>query len=745
MASRTCCPSIAAAAAVAAFCGCALPTFVPERTGTAAEHAPPPPPGEHWVADPSFDPSFRLLHPACRRGRHGRLWRWGGSAAPRGAVGEAIAASRHDGGLAERDVVLLQHAASDPSLTDRTRAAAVEAVSLELERRDTGERGFRPLGELLEDAPPETVRCEIVRSLGRGVSPARVPLVCEVFASPGSFTEPLRVAALDCCLLAAGRGVGEDGMPPTAGGFRRDGSSRVRVRYGRLLAATAAADAEETLLASRRDAAPEVRHEALTSLGLLGGDAAEGHLRSALSSESSRARSAAVRSLAAVGVPGEGWDDRDADVREAAADSFRGGPSPRAVEMLRRLAGDRDRRVQSAAADAPAGWPDGAALRVYAAVLESSGRDARVIAVRDLRRRGVATSPVDADAPAAELREVASRLRAAAAGSRESPPEKEDAPRLNLAWAVHASAAGSTSRDVEAALRLISAADLPEVERIVAGLSGGAEALWEGPFWRRHLPRLRADLRAVGMLRSHDPARRGEGAELLAEHCGRAAVSPLAAERLGGLVAAEQNARVWRGLVRAAQEDPAVAGAVVPAAVNGPWPDVRAAGCRAIGPHTPRLASYLRPLLSDGSAAVRIEACRAAARCGNPALLNDAASGPGLLALRTDPAAEVRTEAVAAAARLGDEAAAVCLLEKVASGPVSERRVCARSLADAAHAEPVRRRAPAAGRLAERETDPATRADLHRLLNAVRGRGAGQGGGQTPPASGKPRMSPRKK
>ena len=666
----------------------------PQQSETVAPAEPGPLSGDHWLPDGSFDASrdalpvgFRELTPAYR-------WRMARpdvvdlsidelrKVADADEAGTAAILLAHRG---EFDAAALRDVWKDVNRGGRTRAAAIEAWSRA--NVGTSESEWAVLAPLLKDSDP-VVRTEAVRSIGRGVAPQRVPAIADAAAAWSRQSDAMKEAILDACLLyAVGVDRSENAWPRGIEDARFDPSVGVRRRYGRLAALAKSSDAAEVLASQARDIEPAVRHAALESLGLLETEAAITTLREASAGPGEQIRAAAVRGLAAAGVTDVGASDESAVVREAAATALAADSGPAAVATVRQMTGDSDRRVQSAAVAAASHWPDEDALPVLLTALERSTHVVRGAALDEFRRRTKIDEPFAVAASAERRKQIVSRWRTLLAVDVRVATPTTTAVTKDLAWALHATAAGDRSEAVVDVLRTVTVADIPAVESFARESAANAAAVWNSPLGRDVLPGLRDDFAHVEAMRAGGMDR-VRAVESLAVYAADRTPSPLACDRLVELMNGQQNARAWRAALAVVSHDAAdprgPLSRLLPAALNCPWPDVRRLACETVATAGDAShAVWLRPLFTDGDAGVRLAAARAAAACGNPVVLRDDGEATGLRSLRTDTSIEVRNAATAAAAALGDDESLAELLRLAHSPDVQVRRFAAASLRDA--------------------------------------------------------------
>lgn len=577
------------------------------------------------------------------------------------------------------------------------RAAAIEAWSMVLSAGHSTEADWAEIAKLADGSPSTQVQSEVYRSIGRGIAPTRLPEVAEWITSDetGIWPAPLRRAVLDGCLLHASLHPDNGASIDVASLLRLqyDTDSGVRMRVGRLAAITRAADTLPILESQTTDVDPRIRSAAYINLGLVGGENAKTILTAAANDTAENVRASATLGLGLMGIARtESVIDESAAVRQAAAKAFSIHPGTDAARSLTKLVSDPDRQVQSAVVDNLSAWPDDLAVPVLATALVESSSNARLEALKEIRKRTGITEAFVVEAGKEERRQTIDKWRSTfglkmllptdvvsgeKAGSISGGPSY-----LNLAFDQLDNNPGSQQAwDI---LSKVHTGDLPALEQILADRRANNRPSGWPKLWDEILPALREDLKALEDLRSNDINVRVIAAGQLAVFAEQNEPSAIVTAALPDIMATEQNANVWRNIMQVVSQHRSQATEqILPLALNAQWADVRLEACKMIGTNgSPEYAVWLRPLLQDSDYNVRLAAVRAIGQCKHPALID----GPdgGLRKLLASPSQEMRLAAATSMAQLGDTSGMQLLLTLAHSDDVMLRRQAVGGIASAA-------------------------------------------------------------
>jgi len=597
-----------------------------------------------------------------------------------------------------------------PRVPINTRCAAAETWCGLLARDgEPYETSLLPAGRLLETPGlPDELQGTLWRCLARWLPPDRLPLLAEACAGldrPAARGSVLHRAALEACVIAAanrrsahGAAFAEELWPREIARARRHGDPLVRKLYGRWLALSAHPEALTVLSAQRRDTDPLVREAALFSLSLLDQPPARTQLEEAARRDGERDRVVAVEALSRWGADAVApfLNDDSPAVRCAIARGLAEPSDPAAVRLLGRLAADPHPDVQAAAVTTAQSWPRELGIPPLLEALRLgtlATRQAAVVALRDLTGED---PPVSIDAPL-ETRTLSIQAWAEAHGWPRRP-----AGSAPLATVVDDGAdRGQALAALEAVLRgdpavpagddwdrlqaLLRPADVPAIEQMLRDRPSATSAAIR----RELLPRIHEGYAALRGLEDADVHRRREAATSLFNFSQAQALSPALLHGLLDILRHEQDQFVWQRCleaIRAEGDDAAAQVALL--AVHHAWPDVRRLGVAYFAAHpSPEAAGWLLPLFRDGNRNVQLAAIEAAARCGNPVVVDGYPGGAagdvtGLRPLLTAADHELRWAALVAMATLRDDQAAAELLRQSYDPHPKVRELTARALGE---------------------------------------------------------------
>lgn len=582
------------------------------------------------------------------------------------------------------------------AIPTKVQAAAAEVWCRALARLDgNAEETFALAGQLLEEPDlPEEVRGELFRGIARRIAPRQIPGLNDVMVRNESakVASPIHLAAVEACTLhawrlrRAGKGVefDADAWPDGLAACRFSDDAALRKLYARWAVLARHPDALTVAKSQRLDNDLGVREAAVTSLGLIGGDAAHRELQSVLSKGTDPERVAAIACLAQQGIDAvlPYAHDDSPRVRAAVATALGKHPSATAVAALGELLTDRASDVQLAALHAGSSdaWKDFGRVSLWLHSLRVGSLSARKAALSRLREEWgrepyfpLEGSFEERDAAVRRLaleHGVSSDLLATFAGAERksdspaAPTLSQDAVREMVRNFLHA----SPERSAEALLdqlKSLEAAATPIIEQELQGVSGSRA----DQIFRDVLPRRHAGYAALAGLEHSDVVRRRRSAHELLEFSQRSSLSPCLLKRLSQRMVLEQDRQVWQDVLGSILPDALPEAAQIAlVALNSPWPDIRQLGCEYFERHPqPEYAAWLLPKLRDADHQVRVRTIRLLARCGNPAALDgypDDASSPGLRGFLTQSDQQLRWEAVVAMSRLGDAQAAQELIRQ---------------------------------------------------------------------------------
>ncbi|MCH7990083.1 MAG: HEAT repeat domain-containing protein, partial [Planctomycetes bacterium] len=453
-------------------------------------------------------------------------------------------------------------------------------------------------------------------------------------------------------------------------------------------------DAYSALEAQLNDRQPQVRDDALISLGLLGTESARLQLHKQAERPEAGVRAAAVRGL---GWSGAGIDefaslaaDESSKVRQSVVEQLARFPSARTALLLRELLTDRDSQVQQAVVRNVERWPDQLALPLLLYGLRDGFRPTRQQAFTQIRRRRTITTVFSVfDSPRRDERvrpvvDLASRLgvsleyldqlRSEQVGRRERP----DPVRVG---------------DIEADVRVVTDLKIPQYspEHIAAlsrlkRLQPGDVKIIEDYLletsdqnallvYQELLPTLSTAHQALLDLQQKDLQLRRRGALRLRELSADRSLSRLVVRRLSKYLDNKQDVLVWRDAMAAVMPDAGDENAQIALrALNDDRPEIRLLGCRYVLRHpSPQYAAWLMQLrlFHDADKRVRLVAIKAAGRSGNLRVVDDlyldthppqsrpngSRRLPGLRSLLTDSDSDIRMAAVISMCHLADQQA----------------------------------------------------------------------------------------
>ncbi|HID21861.1 MAG TPA: hypothetical protein EYP14_05600 [Planctomycetaceae bacterium] len=587
-----------------------------------------------------------------------------------------------------------------------------EAPAAGLEER---QNALAPAGRLLRRPElPNSVRGELFRGCARWIPPDRIPRLANALQrAPDGQRAPaaIRRAAMEACLLfalyksevlgiptataAPATGLSpsdraarttvrrqadyeEQDWPQSIWNGQDDPDARVRILFGRWLAAARPPDAHDRLCRQLDDQDITVREEASVSLGRLGTAAALATLRRQAERPEARIRRSAVRGLAEWG-PGEltrFLDDEAFSVRVTVARELARFPQARAAVLLQRLVADRSAEVQKQAIDAVADWPDEIAIPVLLRGLRDGTLANRQRCRERISRRLGTDVAITVEAPREERVRQITRLvqqygwaggllKALQAEELRTMPTITDQRKSEItSWLETVCRHTWGSEPSEKAwqkLRQIAPEEVTIVERFASERrDADSEVLYT-----EVLPRLDAAYAALRNLSSPEVAVRRRAAQKLASLGQARSLTPFMVRRLRDLLAQEQDSLVWRFAMQAImRDDNDEAAQLALLAVNHAWPDIRLLGCRYIARHgRPQYARWLLPLLHDANREVQLEAVRAAGLCRNPIVLDglphpdssEAIASGGLRSLLNHQDARIRLATAVSMSRLGDD------------------------------------------------------------------------------------------
>lgn len=593
---------------------------------------------------------------------------------------------------------------SEP-LNPTLRAAAIEAWGFKLATDRADESRWAELAGIgaggpagLSASQPTEVTAEIYRSIGRGVAPTRIPEVAEWLKSDetGVWPTALRRAVLDGCLHFASANSDKLAELDIESLLRLqyDPDTGVRNRAGRLVALTRHDNAIAILQAQARDISPQVRLSAYVSLGMHGGIEALTLLKEAAADPGEHIRAAAVAGMSAMAFdPATKETNRDvisqivkasmdeaAVVRQSAAKAFASISSPAIAKEAKKLTSDPDRLVQVAAIEAVAHWSDELAVPVLTTAVVDASSSGRLEALRQLRSRTGIKDRFVAEASRDERASAIADWQARYNLPQELPADVTQIAPADTSTLTSAIARLDASPDDVIAWRQIESvaeSDLQTLEQLLLERRRNSLSIRWPKLWDEILPAVREDFAALKKLTSSDINERMRGARDLANYSQSSPVSALIESRLVELMTTEQNASVWRDIMKATSGSTGEArDGLLPMALNAAWPDVRMAACEVMAEYPDSSqATWLRPLFNDDNHSVRLAAVKAAGVSGNPSLID----GPdgGLRAKLIAPSQDLRLAAATSMAQLGDSSGMQLLLTLAHSDDVMIRRQAA--------------------------------------------------------------------
>ncbi|HUQ70935.1 MAG TPA: HEAT repeat domain-containing protein [Planctomycetaceae bacterium] len=514
------------------------------------------------------------------------------------------------------------------------------------------EAALLPAGRLLlTPGLPDELRGTLWRCLARWLPPDRLPTLAEMCAGldhPSGQSTVLQRAALEACVIAAWQQHSSTSAPTTFVAehwpleierARRHGDPGIRKLYGRWMALSGHPELLPLLNAQRHDTDSLVREAAIFSLGLSVHSAAREQLEHVARHDGERDRVTAVEALSQWGPDAlEPFVTADAPaVRAAVARGLSASADARSDRLLRRLLIDPHPDVQSAALATARSWPADWAVPALLDALRGSllaVRQEAVIALRELTHE---EPPVPIDG-LPEARDIAVRQWASAHGWRvggamSEPVQATNASAdqaviLSVLDDVLKAPAGDVHRDAwDRLLTQARPTDIAAIERaLIDSRSPSAETIR-----RELLPRLDDAYAALRDLSDGDVQRRREAARRLLLISRSRSLSPALLRSLHAVLLIEQDQLVWQQCLEAVQADGHdAAGQLALLAIHHTWPDIRRLGVAHMALHpTPEAAGWLMPLFRDENRSVQQAAIAAAARCGNPVVLDGYPSGDG--------------------------------------------------------------------------------------------------------------------
>lgn len=573
------------------------------------------------------------------------------------------------------------------------RAAAAEAWCLVLATAETdAETAMNLPGQVLEDMHrgvdsrqlvtvdiPLVAEAELMRGLGRRMAPARIRrlenyLVRPLYRNSEKSSmqwrqDSMRRAAIDACILHAMhlRDVAlptektlqtseivnlRDAAvwPQILWDCESDPESQVRSGYGLLLSVARDPRAFDVLTAQVADTHQNVQRRALRNLGLLRSDKARDQLREYMQRKS-LLRKIALQGLAAYGAEEliEYLSDEDAGVRQELARQLTQFQSRRSAFALVTLLSDRVPSVQQAVLDGLEGWPDDLLLPLLLHGAVDGGYRTRDISLSMLRARtGNVSAPFRADDAVQTRRNQATTMAQrwrigfpllkdsqAIAALGDGRPDLERVAEIEsrLQRAVGEGSGSTTTAggfETEWFHRLKSE-DLPAVEQALMRSSPTGRNF----LFRDVLPRLDPEYEALALLEESNLSHRRQGAAQLRGIGRRRSLRDPVLGRLSAVLIREEDVLVWRDIIVGIEQDGTEPAAkIVQLAVNHRWPDVRLVGCQYVERHgRPDYGIWMQRLFQDPNPAVQLAAIKAAGRCGNQRVLDDALEKDGHLKL----------------------------------------------------------------------------------------------------------------
>jgi HEAT repeat protein len=615
-----------------------------------------------------------------------------------------------------------------------TRQAAAEAWCALVVASGETESLLPSVTETLEDSTlPDHVRFELWRGIAPVAAPVEIPgLVSRLQAAAGKASagrvessnpawNDTFVAVLETCIIHAVHRTAyprpvephhirnvqpgdeqstadkDDGVyPMEIWQAQWHDDPRVRRRFGEWLAITRPPEGFDILRRQLQDQSPTVSEAALVSLGVWGGADAAAELQKAAQRPEDRYRVFAVRGLSldpAVSLQ-PFVRDTAASVRCEAARRLAERDDPASLRLLAGLLTDANLDVQltSVAGIDSSKHPAATAL-LLRSLAESSGFKTRQTALEALRRRRGELLLFPLEAPPAQRMEIVSRWRrdwnvsdwqletevALLAVSQEQRLIELRSHEIRDRLAARAAATDADSRRVtEAWFRGLTNDDLSACELALESAAPDQRHF----LLNEVLPRLNTEYDALARCRHVDVQQRRKASSELMRMGRSASLRSITLHELAAMLPRESDTLVWRQVLAAVADDATEPAArLARLAIQNAWPDIRVLGCEYVGRQArPHHAAWLRPALADPSEIVQIAAANAAARCRNPALIDDVPgeSGPqrGLRSLLASPNAAVRNAAVLALGVMGDETGARELI-RIANDQNSTQRLAA--------------------------------------------------------------------
>ncbi|QDT63655.1 HEAT repeat domain-containing protein [Calycomorphotria hydatis] len=626
---------------------------------------------------------------------------------------------------------------SSPEL--RAAAAEVWCRVMAVEADDLYEALAEPATLLSDQELATAVRAELLLGLAEYLSPERLKDFDQFLpAQPRDVPAEMRRAAVAACLRHAQRQAETKSStdkfnplewPISLEQARFDPDSQVRILYGRWSIVAGHPQWEEFVRSRITDRSIEVQTAAVEDLAFERSDQAKEILQEIVHNEESQLRPIAVRALGNWGAREllKLMDQQSILIRVALGDSLADlGDDPDARRLAISLLLDHDPRVEAAASTALKTWPDEAAVPVLFRGLEAEALRTRRECLAELRRRTGFRDPFPLTAELSVRKDVAHRLALQAGWTadqlepgtynREEQNQERETHEDRWREEMRSLATGGVPPDVEERYLADWLKHLPTSLEVAESIATKAEPELRANVLSVVLPKLDRSYLALKQLSDRDVLIRRRAAETLHAEGLLTSHHPLLVQELSERLRQEQDAAVWRSIMRGVMEDHSEpVEKLVLVAAGHHWPDVRLLACRyAIRHRQPHYARWLLPLFQDDDNAVRLEAVIAAGHCGNPVAVHGMGDEHGLRHMMTDPAEEVRFAAIVALARFNDPAGTAELIRQAGHGRSAVARASAiRAIGEVGRPELTGELV----RLAWTERDPALTSEILKSLN----------------------------